>query len=758
MKKFNKEKALHKLNRRNNKNVKLTTVIISITLLIGTIIYFSFARFEKTITYNLIDGTLAELNLNNNIATQIKKLKKSSSYLEYDGTSTLGELGTEDNNLRYIGANPNNYIYFNCSTLNPDEMNDTTCEKWRIVGVFNNIEDENGNSASRVKIMRDESLGNYSWDSSESSINEGCGVNQWGESGTYEGADIMRELNTDYLGNITVGTDGLWYNSGNNTKTKSMPTTTINQSSQSMIETVVWNLGSPSNNNGTYDPSWGSNITPSTSYARERADSNEKICTNDIYCNDTVTRTSSWIGKVALMHLSDFGYSTSGGSTTNKETCLSKSMYKWDDSSDCYNNSWIYNSSYDQWTLSPATTSDVASFVFFVNGDGRIDSIDAVEIIDVRPAVFLKSDLSITSGDGSSSNPYKIVNPNNLISHITSEVQNSSYLEYDGTATLDTNGTSDNNLRYIGVDPNNYIYFNCSTTDPNEMNDTTCEKWRIIGLMNNIETSSGQTQSLLKIRRAESLGNYSWDTSASSINSGYGVNQWGSSGTYEGADLMRELNTDYLDNVSVGTDGKWYDGSSNKKTTTMPTSALNQNAQNMIETVVWKLGSPSSNNGTYDSSYTNKIIPSTSYTRERAATNGKTCSSGNNCNDSVNRTTTWTGKVGLIYPSDYGYATSGGTTSSRTTCLSTSMYSWNGSGVSDCKNNNWLFTSSYQWTLSPRADTSSAYGAFYIGDNGMLYNYNGADGARNVFPVVFLKSSISITEGNGTSTNPYKIA
>ena len=35
--------------------------------------------------------------------------------------------------------------------------------------------------------------------------------------------------------------------------------------------------------------------------------------------------------------------------------------------------------------------------------------------------------------------------------------------------------------------------------------------------MNNIETSSGQTQSLLKIRRADSLGNYSWDTSASPV-------------------------------------------------------------------------------------------------------------------------------------------------------------------------------------------------------------------------------------------------
>ena len=51
---------------------------------------------------------------------------------------------------------------------------------------------------------------------------------------------------------------------------------------------------------------------------------------------------------------------------------------------------------------------------------------------------------------------------------------------------------------------------------------------------------------MIKIRRAESLGTYSWDSSDSSTNSGDGINQWGPSGSYEGADLMRELNTDYL--------------------------------------------------------------------------------------------------------------------------------------------------------------------------------------------------------------------
>ena len=105
--------------------------------------------------------------------------------------------------------------------------------------------------------------------------------------------------------------------------------------------------------------------------------------------------------------------------------------------------------------------------------------------------------------------------------------------------TLAYDGTNDNNLRYVGSNPANYVQYN------NEL-------WRIIGVMNNIETEGGATQSLVKIRRVESLGSYVWDSSYGpgtywwgttiGINNGYGVNQWGNSGSYAGAYLMQELN------------------------------------------------------------------------------------------------------------------------------------------------------------------------------------------------------------------------
>ena len=66
-------------------------------------------------------------------------------------SSEIIEDETNDNNLRFIGADPKNYVWFN------DEL-------WRIIGVMNNIDDGTGKKETRLKIIRNEPIGNYSWD------------------------------------------------------------------------------------------------------------------------------------------------------------------------------------------------------------------------------------------------------------------------------------------------------------------------------------------------------------------------------------------------------------------------------------------------------------------------------------------------------------------------------------------------------------------------------------------------------------------
>ena len=267
----------------------------------------------------------------------------------------------------------------------------------------------------------------------------------------------------------------------------------------------------------------------------------------------------------------------------------------------------------------------------------------------------------------------------------------------------------DNNIRYIGANPNNYVYFNCS--DYSNQSDSTCEKWRIIGVFKNMTKEDGSQADLVKIIRDDSLGNIAWDSS--------NVNDWSK------ASLQTTLN------------GTYYDG-------TYATGALkNDTTRNAIESVVWNLGGTA----TYNSS--SNGLASHWYGYER----GTTVYSG--------RPTTWTGKIALMYPSDYGYATSGNTTTDRATCLAKELHSWFYSNGSDCKNNDYLFKSTYtQWTLAPNSSDSllefvvHAWGHV---DGG--YGVAGISGdGPGVRPAAYLKSSISLSSvGDGSSTSPYQL-
>ena len=254
----------------------------------------------------------------------------------------------------------------------------------------------------------------------------------------------------------------------------------------------------------------------------------------------------------------------------------------------------------------------------------------------------------------------------------------------------------DNNVRYIGANPNNYVYFNCSDyTNPTA---NTCEKWRIIGVFNNVTKSDGTKENLVKIIRDESIGDIAWDSN--------NVNDWST------ATLQQNLNS-----------GTYY-------TTTLK----NDTTRNAIEEVVWNLGGTDAYNTSTASMF---------YTAER----GTTVYSG--------RPTKWTGKIGLMYPSDYGYATSGGTTKDRATCLAKELWNWASSDFSDCKGNDYLYNSSlYQWTLAPSSALDRR--VFGVGKDSDVY-YIFANIAGAVRPALFLKSNIQVDKGTGEKSNPYTL-
>lgn len=110
-----------------------------------------------------LDNALANCN-NTAIICLVENSDIEPNVLAYDGTA--------DNNLRYVGANPNNYVSFNG-------------ELWRIIGVMNNITDSNGNVESHIKIIRNDPIGDYSYDNKANgtgSSNNDNGSSYWWDS------------------------------------------------------------------------------------------------------------------------------------------------------------------------------------------------------------------------------------------------------------------------------------------------------------------------------------------------------------------------------------------------------------------------------------------------------------------------------------------------------------------------------------------------------------------------------------------------
>ena len=284
-----------------------------------------------------------------------------------------------------------------------------------------------------------------------------------------------------------------------------------------------------------------------------------------------------------------------------------------------------------------------------------------------------------------------------------------------------TSSLDGGNIRYYGASPKNYVYFNCETYPS-----TNCELWRIIGVFDG----------KIKLMRNESIGNYSWDTSASSVNSGYGVNEWSQ------ADLMKLLNPGH-ESESVG--GSLYYNSksktcynrNNNATTSCnftSTGIKNDTTRNMIAETTWNLGGWN----------TSKIFSNEMYEKERGTT------TVSNPSDGITRTTTWTGKIALPYPSDNGYATD------LSKCSQT-LYEYSSYA---CRSNDWMYsifkTSGFNWLLTP--GSGAAYAAFGVASTVFAYYDYNVYKAAGVVPVLYLSSDQDIVSGDGSQSNPYQLA
>ncbi len=277
--------------------------------------------------------------------------------------------------------------------------------------------------------------------------------------------------------------------------------------------------------------------------------------------------------------------------------------------------------------------------------------------------------------------------------------------------------------RYYGPNPNNYICLDMEggSTCPDK------HLYRIIGSIYEEKENTNR----IKVIKATPLTDgttsiFSWDYKVNNGSRSYD-NIWATitSGNYSnsltsGSQLMKLLNSGAWWN---GTSGSYYNDSTTAKTVNFTNYKLSDKAKSYITTSRYYLGG-----------YNNKTpLTNEMYGYERGTLRYN--------ND---RPLYWEGMVGLMYPSDYGYA-------AGNSCVSgTTLYNYN----NGCMNKDWLYISNtYQWFMSPY----SVYfdNAFGVDSSGYVRNYNGGYDAFSVRPVFYLSSSASISEGEGTSAAPY---
>lgn len=379
-------------------------------------------------------------------------------------------------------------------------------------------------------------------------------------------------------------------------------------------------------------------------------------------------------------------------------------------------------------------SSKVTDFVFYLYIDGNIENNSNMMNKNLSGTIEVSaSDLTGVALEIANlyNNASKTVVTNNSIEYNYANIYDtdndsttSGGLMNDrlGGTTSDYNG---GNIRYYGANPSNYVYFNCETYPS-----TNCELWRIIGVFDR----------KIKLIRNEDIGGYSWDTSASTVNVGYGVNEWSQS------DAMKLLNPGY-ENESVG--GSLYFNSENgtcyrdrynatKSCDFTSTGLKNETTRNMIAETTWNTG------GHDDSS----VYPNQIYTYERGENvviSGTTCS-GSWCNDGITRSVTWTGRVALMYPSDYGYATD------FNSCTQT-LFQYDNT---NCKSNDWLLPDNNISLLTPPSSYTNNIWCLRS-SNGRPEGNCRASAAYWLRPTLYLNPSVTIVSGDGTEGNPYRI-
>ena len=602
-----------------------------------------------------------------------------------------GKLSTplDDGNIRYYGLNSNNYIYFNCTDYS--NQNADTCELWRIIGIFD----------GKVKIMRNEPIESLARDHANNT-SSASNTADWTRS------SIKVLLNEKYYNGDTAGKVIYYFGTGAPPLSKSLEMSKIgikNAATRDMISESTWRIG------------YGGTGTADNVYISE----------DQSYPN----YSPKWIDNIALPNLSDYMYAT------DLSTCTATNA-QYDRTAACINNNWMHSViTSDTWTLGTTSVSTVTTtYAYYIPSTG-IFNLDKVYLAKaIYPTLYLKTDVMISKKTtGEYRNPYKIIPSGTTIV----DNQNANTLEkyivnlYDNASKSATNNNSvtynlassvglmsdrkgklstplnDGNIRYYGVNPNNYIYFNC--TDYSNQTADTCETWRVVGVFDG----------KVKIMRNESIESLARDHANNTSSAG-------NTADWTRSSIKVLLNEKYYNGDTAGKVIYYFGTGAPPLSKSLEMSKIgikNAATRDMISESTWRIGYGGT--GTADNVY---ISEDQSY---------------------PNYSPNWVGKIALPNLSDYMYATD------LNTCTATNAQY---DRTAACTNSNWMHSvmTSDTWTLGTTSvSTVTTTYAYYIPSTG-IFKLDKVYLAKAIYPTVYLKSLTKLKSGTtGSSSNPFQI-
>ena len=282
---------------------------------------------------------------------------------------------------RYRGASPKNYVTFNGET-------------WRILGVFP-TDDGTGKIENRIKLIKDQSIGEYKWDDGTIAYNYTKNDNlMLLQDKNKLKVKYLEKKNKNNFIDLAIAEPAKsalnnWARPASlNTYLNKTYLNALSTTSQNMIGDTKYYLGGGGNN---------SNFNSSVDfYSYERKIKNTK--SNEFYYDKN---PNSWVGRLGLMYVSDYGYAS--------DNCETKALNDYNNSNDlriCNNTNWLFNLKKLEATITQY--SNTSTSIHYIADNGTVVSTYQASLAQtvVRPTLYLKSEVRIIDGDGTSTNPY----------------------------------------------------------------------------------------------------------------------------------------------------------------------------------------------------------------------------------------------------------------------------------------------------------------------------------------------------------------